>query len=127
LTDVSRDLADLVPDVVSIDLKKDAQENKYTIWVQFEDARTFPASVLSDGTLLLLALAALRNDPQFRGILWLEKPENSVHPLYLKKIAHILRRMATDFTDLEQVDEPLRQVIVTTHSPVFISQEDTAV
>ena len=124
LTDVSRDLANLVPDVVGIDLKKDAQENKYTIWVQFEDDRTFPASVLSDGTLLLLALAALRNDPQFRGVFCLEEPENSVHPFYLKKIAHILRSMATDFTDLEQADESLRQVIVTTHSPVFISQED---
>jgi predicted ATPase len=126
LTDVSRDLADLVPDAVNIDLKKDAQESKYTIWVQFEDNRTFPASVLSDGTLLLLALAALRNDPQFRGIFCLEEPENSVHPLYLKKIAHILRRMATDFTDFEQQDEPLRQIIITTHSPVFISQDDAA-
>lgn len=124
LTDVSRDLANLVPDVVGIDLKKDAQENKYTVWVQFEDERTFPASVLSDGTLLLLALAALKNDPQFRGVLCLEEPENSVHPFYLKKIAHILRGMATDFTDLEQAHESLRQVIVTTHSPVFISQED---
>lgn len=126
LTDISRDLADLVPDVIGIDLKKDVQENKYTIWVQFEDKRTFPASVLSDGTLLLLALAALKNDPQFRGVFCLEEPENSVHPFYLKKIAHILRDMATDFTDLEQAHESLRQIIVTTHSPVFISQEDAA-
>lgn len=126
LADVSRDLANLVPDAVRIDLRKDPLENRYTIWVQFEDNRAFPASVLSDGTLLLLALAALKNDPQFRGIFCLEEPENSVHPLYLKKIAHILRRMATNFTDLEQADEPLRQVIVTTHSPVFISQEDAA-
>lgn len=126
LTDVSRDLADLVPDVVGIELKKDTQENKYTIWVRFEDERTFPASVLSDGTLLLLALATLKNDPQFRGVFCLEEPENSVHPFYLKKIAHLLRSMATDFMDNEQVHEPLRQVIVTTHSPVFISQEDAA-
>ncbi|HEU5230855.1 MAG TPA: AAA family ATPase [Ktedonobacteraceae bacterium] len=126
LTDVSRDLADLVPDVIGIDLKKDAQENKYTIWVKFEDERTFPASVLSDGTLLLLALAALKNDPQFRGVFCLEEPENSVHPFYLKKIAHMLRGMATDFTYLEQAHESLRQIIVTTHSPVFISQEDAA-
>lgn len=124
LTDVSRDLADLVPDVIGIELKKDTQENKYTIWVRFEDERTFPASVLSDGTLLLLVLAALKNDPQFRSVFCLEEPENSVHPFYLKKIAHILRSMATDFTDNEQIYEPLRQIIVTTHSPIFISQED---
>ena len=61
-----------------------------------------------------------------RGVFCLEEPENSVHPFYLKKIAHILRGMATDFTDPEQAHEPLRQVIVTTHSPVFMSQEDAA-
>ncbi len=71
-------------------------------------------------------LAALRNDPQFRGVFCLEEPENSVHPFYIKKIAHILRDLATDFTDPEQANETLRKVIVTTHSPVFISQENVA-
>lgn len=86
LTDVARDLADLVPDVVNVDLKKDTWQHTYTIQVHFEDRRAFPASVLSNGTLLLLALAALRNDPQFRGVLCLQEPENSVYPLSLQKI-----------------------------------------
>jgi hypothetical protein len=29
--------------------------------------------------------------------------------------------MATDFSDSEQRDEPLRQILITTHSPAFIS------
>ena len=37
-------------------------------------------------------------------------------------MARLLRKMATDFNDPEQVNEPLRQVLVTTHSPAFISQ-----
>ena len=36
-------------------------------------------------------------------------------------MAHLLREMATDFNDLQRVDEPLRQVLITTHSPMFIS------
>jgi len=32
--------------------------------------------------------------------------------------------LATNFQDLEQVDLPLRQLLVNTHSPSFISQPD---
>lgn len=124
LADVSRDLANLVPNVTNVELKKDDFLSRYTIWVKYMDGRSFPSSVLSDGTLRLLALAALKNDMQFRGVLCFEEPENGIHPSYLKDIAHLLRRMATDLSDPEQVDEPLRQVLVTTHSPTFISQPD---
>src|SRR5258707_1560175 len=122
LNDVSRDLANLVPDLIDIELRKDEVRNEYTIWASFLDGRSFSSQVLSDGTLRLLALTILRNDPQFRGILCIEEPENGVNPMYLKKIGQLLRKMATDFNDPEQVDEPLRQVLITTHSPTFISQ-----
>ncbi len=88
------------------------------------DGRSFSSRVLSDGTLRLLALTILRNDPQFHGILCLEEPENGVNPMYLKNIGRLLRKIATDFDDPEQVDEPLRQVLITTHSPSFISQPE---
>src|SRR5260370_17136491 len=39
-------------------------------------------------------------------------------------MARVLREMATDFNDPQQVDEPLRQVLITTHSPSFISQPE---
>ncbi|HLX40314.1 MAG TPA: ATP-binding protein, partial [Ktedonobacteraceae bacterium] len=124
LADVSRDLANLVPDVTGVELKNDDVLNRYIVSVTYQDGRAFPSSVLSDGTLRLLALAVLKNDLQFRGILCFEEPENGIHPSYLKDIAHLLRSMATDLNDPEQVDEPLRQVLVTTHSPTFISQPD---
>ncbi|HVB23367.1 MAG TPA: AAA family ATPase [Ktedonobacteraceae bacterium] len=124
LTDVSRDLANLVPNVTGVELKNDDVLNRYIVSVKYQDGRSFPSSVLSDGTLRLLALVALKNDPQFRGVLCFEEPENGIHPSYLKDIAHLLRSMVTDLSDPEQVDEPLRQVLVTTHSPTFISQPD---
>jgi len=124
LTDVSLTLSSLVPDLVEIELKKDEVRNEYTIWAKYVDGRVFSSRVLSDGTLQLLALATLKCDPQFRGVLCFEEPENAIHPSYLTNIAHLLRGLATDFSDPQWVDEPLRQVLVTTHSPTFISQPD---
>lgn len=124
LVDVSRDIANLVPGIASIRLEQDKSGDKYVIHAETADGRSFSSRVLSDGTLRLLALATLRNDPQFHGILCLEEPENGVHPSRLKNMARLLREMATDFNDLEQVNEPLRQVLVTTHSPSFISQPE---
>lgn len=88
------------------------------------DQRSFSSQVLSDGTLWLLALAALKYDVQSRGVLCLEEPENGVDPLHLPNMAHLLRSIATDFDDPDQLDKPLRQVLITTHSPAFISSPE---
>ncbi len=122
LIDVSRDMANLVPGIVSIRVEQDRPSDKYVVYAETSDERSFSSQVLSDGTLRLLALAALRNDPQFHGVLCLEEPENGVHPFRLRNMVRLLREMATDFNDSEQANEPLRQVLVTTHSPAFISQ-----
>ena len=39
-------------------------------------------------------------------------------------MARLLREMATNFNDAEQEDEPFRQVLVATHSPLFASQPE---
>jgi len=119
---ISHDITSLVSDVLSIDVEKYDAIGEYGIRVTTSDKRTFTAQALSDGMLRLLALATLRNDPQFHGTICIEEPENGVQPLYLHKFARLLHDMATDFADPERADEPLRQVIVTTHSPAFISQ-----
>jgi predicted ATPase len=121
LIDVSRDMANLVRGIFKIRVDLDRASDKYIIYVDTSDQQTFSAQVLSDGTLRLLALATLRNDLRFHGILCLEEPEDGVEPLHLKVMARMLREMATDFNDPEQAEEPLRQVLVTSHSPAFIS------
>jgi predicted ATPase len=90
LNDVSLDLANLVPDLVGLELKEDEYRNEYTIWAKYMDGRSYSSRVLSDGTLRLLALATLKNDPQFRGVLCVEEPDSGVHPEYLSKVAHLL-------------------------------------
>lgn len=122
LGDVSRDMANLVPGIIKIRVEKNTSSNEYDVWADTSDQKSFSARVLSDGTLRLLALATLRNDPHFHGILCLEEPENGVHPLHLETMTRLLREMTTDFNDPQEMNEPLRQVLITTHSPLFISQ-----
>jgi predicted ATPase len=124
LTDVSTDLANLVPGVLKVEVEKDQARNQYIVKATMQDQTTFSSRVLSDGTLRMLALATLKNDPQHKGVLCFEEPENGVHPFRLKNIAMLLCQLATDFHDSEQVNMPLRQLLVNTHSPSFISQSE---
>jgi hypothetical protein len=54
----------------------------------------------------------------------LEEPENGVHPSRLQSIARVLRDLATNFQEEDQRNLPLRQLIVNTHSPTFISRAE---
>ena len=124
LAGVSLDIANLIPGILTIKVEKNPAQGELDIWTETDDGVSLSANLLSDGTLRLLALATLRNDTQFQGVLCLEEPENGVNPSSMKEIAHLLKGLATDFSNPSQVDEPLNQVIVTTHSPTFISQPD---
>ena len=124
LNDVTSDLANLVPGILKIEVDTDQARNQYIIRAIMQDEASFSSRVLSDGTLRMLALVTLKNDFQHRGVLCFEEPENGVHPSRLKSLAHLLRELATDFQDESQKDLPLRQLLVNTHSPVFISQTE---
>ncbi len=124
LSDVSKDLANHVPGAIQIDVAEDYDSGQYVIWAQAEDGRRFSSRVLSDGALRALALVTLSNDPEHRGLLCFEDPENSVHPSRLKDLTQILKDLTTDFSASPHEGAPLRQVICNSHSPVFISQPD---
>jgi predicted ATPase len=124
LSNVSRDMINLVPGVLKIRVERDKIGDRYVVYAEMTDKRVFSSQMLSDGTLRLLALATLKNDSQLHGILCLEEPENGVSPSHLGRMAHLLRQMAPDLSDPGQVDRPLCQVLVSTHSPLFISQPD---
>jgi predicted ATPase len=124
LTRVSNDLSYMLPESLKIQVRKNTASDIYDLWVETLDHRVFSVNVLSDGTLRLLALAAIKNDLKFSGVLCLEEPENGVNPLTLEKMTHLLRLLATDFNDIEENDEPLTQVLLTTHSPLMVSQPE---
>ena len=122
LRDVARDLADLVPGVRGIEVEVDIVRREVLAYVQMQGDRRLPASLLSDGTLRLMALSALSHDSGRRGVLLLEEPEDGLYPTWLDGLASLLRGLATDLADPQQSGEPLRQAVVSTHSPALVRQ-----
>jgi AAA domain, putative AbiEii toxin, Type IV TA system len=72
--------------------------------------------------LRFLALAVLEQDPETQGVLCLEEPENGIHPDRIPAILQLLKDIAVDPNEPVGPDNPLRQVIVNTHSPSVVSQ-----
>lgn len=79
------------------------------------------ASALSDGTLRFLALTVMEADPKSRRLLCLEEPENGMHPLRISAVIELLGDLAVDVQEPVDADNPLRQVIVNTHSPSVVA------
>ena len=72
---------------------------------------------LSDGTLRYVALVLMLMDVQDRAVLCIEEPENGIHPSRVPNLAELLRDYAVDVRDAVGADNPLRQVVLNTHSP----------
>lgn len=128
LASISTDLSNLVSGVVRIDVEEDKALGNNLIWAWTSEGKRFSLRELSDGTLRLLALTVLCNDPDQTGTLLLEEPENGIHPFRVKLLVSLLRSMATDFNQPPRPGERLRQVLVTSHSPALVSQlEDSEI
>ena len=124
---IANRLSELVDDVSSLYVDPDEKRQLLTLYVTGKDKTPHAARALSDGTLRFLALAVLAQDQQAKGVLCLEEPENGIHPARIPAIIQLLRDFATDPNEPIGPDNPLRQVIVNTHSPPVVQQvpEDT--
>lgn len=121
LKDISRQLNNLLPNFVKVDVEEDLAGNQFVIKVYNEDGRQFSSRILSEGTLRLLTLCVLKYDNYNKGVLCFEEPENGIHPFRLRMMINLLSDLTTDFNDIEDPILPLRQVIINTHSPVLIN------
>ena len=113
-------LTDLIDDVYEVSVDRDEKRQLLTLQVQDKNGTTYPARSLSDGTLRFLALAVLALDPTSQGVICLEEPENGIHPGRIAAILELLQEIAVDVTRPVARDNPLRQVIVNTHSPAVV-------
>jgi len=111
-------LAHLLGDVRELRVHDDPRTETVTVELLGRDKVFHPARALSDGTLRFLVLATLSLDPETRGVICLEEPENGIHPDRIPAMVNLLREIAVDPEDAVGSDNPLRQVIVNTHSPV---------
>ncbi len=123
---VSNRLAELIRNVKGIGVDRDEKRRLLTLQLADLDGTVHPAHVLSDGTLRFLALAVLELDPQMLGLICLEEPENGIHPELIPAMLRLLKDIAADPEEEAGPDNPLRQVIINTHSPSVVSQVDDA-
>ncbi len=120
--EIANRLANLIDDVDKVWVDRDNRRELLTLMVTSRDGTSHPAKALSDGTMRFLALAVLELDPESQGLLCLEEPENGIHPERIPKILQLLQDIATDTDEAIGLDNPLRQVIINTHSPAVVMQ-----
>jgi predicted ATPase len=119
---IANRLAELIKDVRDVWIDRDERRELLTLHVTNQDGTPHPARALSDGTLRFLALAVLEIDPEAKGLLCLEEPENGIHPERIPAMLSLLQDIATDADIPIGPDNPLRQVIINTHSPAVVGQ-----
>lgn len=113
-------LSELIGTVRKIRIDRDEKRELLTLMMTGDDGTEFPARALSDGTLRFLALSVLELDPETPGVICLEEPENGIHPDRIPAMLRLLQDIATDPTEPADETNPLRQVIVNTHSPSVV-------
>jgi hypothetical protein len=121
-TEIANRLSNLLEDVCEVGVDRDDKRELYTLQVAGRDNTRHAARSLSDGTLRFLALAVLQVDPRVQGVLCLEEPENGIHPARIPGMMKLLHDIATDTNETVSAENPLRQVIINTHSPAVVAQ-----
>jgi predicted ATPase len=97
------------PDIETVDTYVRPEDRHCYLRVKYRTGLIVPSWGLSDGTLRLFALTLLPYLPDLRGTFLIEEPENGIHP----------RAVETVYESLSSVYNS--QVLVATHSPVFLS------
>lgn len=120
--EVSNRLAQLLDDVRAVSVDRDEGRQLLTLLVSGSEKTPFPANALSDGTLRFLALAVMEMDRESGGLLCLEEPENGIHPQRIRPMMKLLQDFAVDTSMACNEENPLRQVLINTHSPLVVLQ-----
>ncbi len=117
-------LAELIDEVRELRVMDDERTETLILEVLGDDGIFRPARDLSDGTLRFIALATLLEDPEAQGLICLEEPENGIHPSRIPAMIDLLQEIACDPEFPIGDDNPLRQVMVNTHSPKVVDRID---
>jgi predicted ATPase len=119
---VANRLSSLIDDVHEVWVDRDEKRQLLTLQVTDRSGTSYAARELSDGTLRFLALSVLDLERDQQGLICLEEPENGIHPGRVPAMLELLQDIATDTSEEVGLNNPLRQVIVNTHSPLVVSE-----
>ena len=120
---VSIILSELVP-VNMVKVVKDDVRQLLSLQVEEQSGIELRANSISDGTLRFLALAALTEVVDESAVICMEEPENGIHPAKMEAMHSLLDDIAVDPHEPVDAENPMRQVIVATHSPYFVQLQN---
>ena len=120
LNDISMDLSSLISSVSKVEVKDRKDAKEYDFSIRMSDGVEWSSRVISDGTLRLLALLSIVDDPFKFGVLCFEEPENGVHEGRVQSLIELLR----DATYPEHQGHPPFQILINTHSPAVLRSLD---
>lgn len=119
---VGNRLFDLLGEVRHVGVEVDEKRELLSLYVKDKWGSHTQARSLSDGTLSFIALVIKQMETQGRRLLCMEEPENGIHPKRVPAIIELLRDIAVDTSLAVSESNPLRQVIINTHSPLVVQQ-----
>lgn len=105
-----RALQAAIPSVTGLDVDLDPRRGTLDVQIT-QDDMPVSSRIVSEGTLRILALSAIAGNPWPGSLVAFEEPENGVHPRRIEVIAQLLW----------SIMQGGQQVLVTTHSPVFVA------
>jgi predicted ATPase len=119
---VANRLSELIGGVDSVLVDRDDKRELLTVVLRELGGTELSARALSDGTLRFLALSVIELDSRGRGLICMEEPENGIHPERVPAMIRLLQDIAVDVDEPIDENNPLRQVIVNTHSPAVVAE-----
>jgi len=105
-------MRDIIPGLEEISIEYLHTKQLGLFFKEKNFGRAWTAEDVSDGTIQTLAILSAIADPR-NSVIFLEEPENSVHPWIVRQIATQLKKLS-----------PHTQIIVTTHSPLILNIVD---
>lgn len=120
---LANQISSLVPiSRVSVDI--DEVRQLLTLQATERNGLKVSSRSLSDGTLRFIALALISEDSDAEGLICMEEPENGIHPAKIPAMVELLRDLVFDPYETIGYDNPMRQMIVATHSPNVVQMQN---
>jgi predicted ATPase len=119
LVEISNALNGFIPGFTEVKVEYSEVYQSYYFKLRNSNGQEFSSQLLSEGTLRFLALCTMLYNPDQKGVLCFEEPENGIHPYQIRSMLELLKKISEPFNEWEQ---NVSQVIVNTHSPIVMDE-----